>query len=237
MHVLALAQRCGGSVCGGRALQQQVHRQRTAAGLGAGVDAYHRGAHAGAAVLPLQTQLGALAQAHLQGIGWCQQGFEFQLARIHNFQHPCFYTQALAVVRQALRHLAVDGAAQHCVVQRLACQFHTGLGGQVVGLGCIPVGLRGLQRGGRDKALAHQGAVVLQLALGNGQLGSGGLGLLFSLAQAGGIFCGVDLRQCLARAHAVALAHLQALQLARSARLHKSLLPRLEDARYRQIEL
>ena len=122
-------------------------------------------------------------------------------------------------MRQSLRHLPRNGAAQHRVVQRLARHVSGSAGCLVGSLRRLQAGLRIDECGGRDKALVYQGFVVVQLALVDVYLRLGSIGLLLGLAQACLGFGGVNARHHLASAHAVALAQREALNLSRHPRL------------------
>ena len=205
----------GGACVDRCSLHTQIdgHAARTC--LGAGVDAHHARGHGGHVVArALDLQQGLLADLHTHRIGGRQLGHDFEVGRIDDLQHPRFHAHALAVLHQALRDLPVHGAAQHAVGHALAGHIGGGLGGGQVGACGIEVGLGGGQRRGRNEALRDQGLVVVVLALGQLQLRLGRIGLLAGLAPAGLDLGGVHAGQFLALVHAVALAHLQAAQLA-----------------------
>jgi len=96
----------GGAVAaGGR--QAQIHQHRTAAALGAGVDAADCGQHHSVQTFHLQTC--GLAHAHPGDVVGCQRRFQFQLANVHDLQNASVHAHTFTHLCQSGRHLPRNG--------------------------------------------------------------------------------------------------------------------------------
>ena len=112
----------------------------------------------------------------------------------------------------AAGNLAVNGAAQHGVIQVFAGGILGSTRRRVVGLCGLQAGQGRGQGRIRDKALGHQCAVVVVLALGNRDLGLCSIGLQLGLAKACLGFCGIDPGNHLAACDTVTFTQLQIAQ-------------------------
>ena len=175
-------------------------------------------------------QLGALADLYLYRICRGQLGHDFQLLGIHHLHNAGFNAYTLAILHKTLGNLAVHGAGDDGIGHRLAGCICSGLSRSQIGAGRIQIGLRRHQCRGGNKAFLHQRHVVVMVALGNGQLRSGGIGLLLRLAQAGLGLSGINACQLLAFFDAIALTHGKPAQLASHIGLHHRRIHRLHNA-------
>ena len=160
----------------------------------------------------------------------CDRSLELDPRQVDDLQNLGVDRDPLAGLGQALCDQASDRCDEHRVGARLAGQFHGGQRGLQRGLGSGFARCRTVQRGGRNKALGHQGLVVGELSLGNLQLRARRSGLLLGLAQAPIKLGRVELTELLAGAHGVPFSNVESLDFSGHAGLDESAVDRPQAA-------
>ncbi|EWS52467.1 hypothetical protein X551_04749 [Methylibium sp. T29] len=174
----------------GLGLDREIDHYRTRAGLGGRVDAGHARQHRRRDAVDLQA--GGRSDAYRAHVLGRDRRLELDPRQIDDLDQLRVDRHAFTGLRSALRHLAGDRRTQHRVVLGLARQFGSRPGRLQRRTCGGRVRDRRVERVLRDEALIHQGAVVLQRALGDVELRAGLGRLLLRLAQLPGVLGRVD---------------------------------------------